>query len=354
MKVFVSGGGGFLGRAIVRQLCAQGHELASFSRGNYPMLDQLGVRQFQGDLSDYAVLKKAMQGCEAVFHVAAKVGMWGKYEDFYRTNVTGTANVLQACRERGIRNLVFTSSPSVVYTGKDSEGHNESLPYPEKYEAYYPQTKAIAEKLVLAANDASLKTVCLRPHLIWGPGDRHLLPRLFEKARARKLRILGSSPNRIDCIYIDNAAKAHLQAFAQLLRDPAPVEGKTYFISQDAPIPIAELINQLLATGGFPPVTKRLSPGIARFAGRVLETSYRIFGISAEPLLTLFLAKQLSTSHWYDISAAKRDFGYKVEVSLEEGMERVAAWVSEMKQNSNLFYESTFSLAHLHFPENGI
>jgi len=328
MKLFVTGGGGFLGLAIVRQLCAQGHEVVTFSRENYPALDQLGVKHFKGNLSEYAVLKKTMMGCEAVFHVAAKTGIWGKYDDYYLANVTGTENVLQACRELGIRNLVFTSSPSVVYNGKDSEGHNESLPYPKKYSAYYPQTKAIAEKLVMAANDAFLKTVSLRPHLIWGPEDRHFLPSLFKKSKAGKLRILGSSPNRVDCIYIENAAKAHLQAFAQLLLDPAPVEGKTYFISQDAPIPIAEFINKLLATGGFPSVAKHLSPGIARFAGLLLETIYRILGITAEPALTLFLAQQLSTAHWYDISAAKRDFGYEVEVSLEEGMQRLQTWVS--------------------------
>ena len=331
MKLFVTGGGGFLGHAIVRQLCAKGHEVVSFSRGNYPALDKLGVTHVEGNISDYAVLKRAMMGCEAVFHVASKVGTWGKYKDFYLANVTGTENVLKACRELGIRNLVFTSSPSVVYNGKDSEGQNESLPYPPKYDAWYPQTKAIAEKLVMAANSAFLKTVSLRPHLIWGPEDRNMLPRLFEKSKAGKLRILGSSANRVDCIYIDNAANAHLQAFAQLLQDPTRVEGKTYFISQGSPIPISELINQLLATGGNPPVTKHLSPGIARFAGRLLETTYRIFGITAEPAITLFLARQLSTSHWYDISAAKQDFGYEVEVSLEEGMERLRVWVSRKK-----------------------
>ncbi len=332
MKLFVTGGGGFLGHAIVRLLFAHRHEVVTFSRGGYPTFDQLGVTHFQGDLSDYAVLKKAMMGCEAVFHVAAKTGVWGKYEDFYMANVTGTENVLQACRELGIRNLVFTSSPSVVYHGKDSEGHNESLPYPKKYDAYYPQTKAIAEKLVMAANDASLKTVSLRPHLIWGPEDPHFLPRLFEKSKAGKLRILGNSINRVDCIYIDNAAKAHLQAFTRLLLNPTQVEGKTYFISQDVPIPIATLINQLLAIANIPPVTKHLSPGIARFAGRLLETTYRILRISAEPAITLFLAKQLSTSHWYDISAAKQDFGYEVEVSIEEGMERLQAWFSKLSE----------------------
>ena len=329
MKLFVTGGGGFLGLAIVRQLCAKGHHVVTFSRGNYPALDQLGVTHFRGDLSEYAVLKQAMLGCEAVFHIAAKTGFWGKYEEYYLTNVTGTENVLEACRELGVRNLVFTSSPSVIYYGKDSEGHNESLPYRKKYNAYYPKTKAIAEKLVMAANNASLKTVSLRPHLIWGPEDPHFLPRLFEKSKADKLRIIGSSPNQVDCIYIDNAAKAHLQAFAQLLLDPARVEGKTYFISQGVPIPIAELMNQLLATGEIPPVTKHLSPVIARFIGWFLETTYRIFGISTEPAITLFLAQQLSTSHWYNISAARQDFGYEVDVSLEEGMKRLRAWVSK-------------------------
>lgn len=260
MKIFVTGGGGFLGLAIVGQLCAKGHEVVTFSRKDHPPLNQLGVTHFHGDLSEYNVAKEAMTGCEAVFHVAAKTGIWGKYKDFYKTNVTGTEKILQACRELKIRYFVYTSSPSVVNNGKDSEGFNESLPYPEIYNAWYPKTKAIAEKLVMNANDDALKTVSLRPHLIWGPGDTHYIPNLFKKAKAGKLFILGKSPNLVDCIYIDNAAKAHLQAFDQLQSNPGQVEGKTYFISQDNPIPISELINKLLATGGFLPVTKHLSP----------------------------------------------------------------------------------------------
>lgn len=328
MNVFVTGGGGFLGLQIVHQLCTEGHEVVTFSRNNYPALSQLGVTHIQGDLSDYNVLKEAMDGCEAVFHVAAKTGIWGNYEDYHRTNVVGTKNVIEACRQLGIRYLVFTSSPSVVYDGKDAEGENESLPYLQKYNAWYPQTKAIAEQLVMAANDAFLKTVSLRPHLIWGPGDPYYLPKLFEKAAANKLVILGNAPKLVDCIYIDNAAKAHVQAFDQLLRNPVQVEGKTYFISQGEPIPIEEFINKLLSTGGFPPVTKHMSPGIARLAGRLLETIYRIFNISAEPPVTLFLAQQLSTAHWYDISAAQQDFGYKAEVPLDKGMEQLQEWVA--------------------------
>jgi len=219
MKLFVTGGAGFLGSAIVNQLSAQGHEVVTFSRRNYPAQNLINVSHIQGNLSDYPKLKKAMMGCEAVFHIAAKVGMWGQYEDFYRTNVIGTENVTQACRELGIRYLVFTSSPSVVFSGKNTEGQNESLHYPEKYSAWYPQTKAVAEKLVIAANDSNLKTVSLRPHLIWGPGDRELLPRLIEKARANRLRIIGDGTNLVDCIYVDNAARAHVLALNQLISD---------------------------------------------------------------------------------------------------------------------------------------
>jgi 2-alkyl-3-oxoalkanoate reductase len=335
MKIFITGGGGFLGFAIVRQLCEQGHEVVSFSRGVYPALDELGVTHIRGDLSDYTTLKRAMMGCEVVFHVAAKTGIWGKYKDFYEANVVGTKNVLQACRELGIRNLVFTSSPSVIYDGRNSEGNNEALPYPPAYTAHYPKTKAIAEKLIMAANGAFLKTVSLRPHLVWGPGDQHFLPRLFEKAKTGRLRILGNSPNLVDCIYISNAARAHLQAFAQLLSDPDRVEGKTYFISQGNPIPIAHLINRLLDTGGHPPVNKHIHPFVARSAGRVLETVYRFFDISAEPAITLFLAQQLSTAHWYNISAAQNDFGYTVEISLDEGMEKLREWVAMNMQNNS-------------------
>ena len=333
MKLFVTGGGGFLGLALVRQLRARGHDVVSFSRGRYPVLEALGARHCQGDLSDYDVLKQAMKGCEAVFHTAAKTGIWGKYNDFYSANVIATENVLKACHELDIRYLVFTSSPSVVYHGKDCDGGNETLPYPARYDAHYPQTKAMAEKLVMKANDDSLKTVSLRPHLIWGPGDPHFIPRLFRKARAGKLRIVGHAPNLVDCIYIDNAVNAHVQAFNQLLQDPRPVEGKTYFISQGQPLPIAELTNLLISTGDIAPIERHISPWTALSAGWFLESVYRVFGITEEPPLTVFLAKQLSTSHWYDISAAKRDFGYNIEVSLVEGIERLRTWVKEANEH---------------------
>lgn len=312
--------------AIGKQLLAQGHEVVSFSRGHHPELSELGVSHVQGSLSDFLELRQAMEGCEAVFHVAAKTGQWGSFESFYEANVVGTMHVIRACRSLGIRYLVFTSSPSVVYDG-GFEGKDESLPYPEKFDAHYPETKAYAEQAILKANSPELITCSLRPHLVWGPGDPHYLPRLMERRRKNQLRILGHERNLVDTIYIDNAAKAHLQAFQAMLNQPELVAGKAYFLSQDEPIPISEFMNRLLACGGLPPVDRYIDPKLALALGHVLQGIYRFFRIKAEPRVTPFIAKQLSSSHWYDISAAKRNFGYVPTVSIDEGMRRLKEWV---------------------------
>ncbi len=328
MKVFVTGGGGFLGLVLVRQLLAENYEVVTYSRKAYKELDQPGITHFQGDLSDLTALTSTMTGCEAVFHTAARVGIWGDYQDFYNANVVGTQNVLNACKELQIKYLVFTSSPSVVYEDK-AEGSDESLPYPDKYDAYYPQTKAMAEQAVLGANSASITTCALRPHLIWGPGDVHFIPRLFEKRRKGKLRLLGRGEHLVDTIYVDNAARAHVQAFHAMLEEPDAVGGKAYFLSQDQPISICDFMNRLLNTGDLPPVDKTINTRLALFAGWLLQSVYKLFHIKSEPQVTLFVAKQLSSPHWYDISAAKRDFGYSPEVSIDEGMKRLKVWVKK-------------------------
>lgn len=321
--ILVTGGGGFLGGAIVRQLLARGARVRSLSRQLYVALEQAGVEQFQGSLSDRDAVGKAVAGCEIVFHVAAKAGVWGSYESYHQTNVTGTENILSACREHGVQRLVYTSSPSVVFNGTDMEGIDESVPYPEHFEAPYPKTKALAEQMVMAANDGSLATVSLRPHLIWGPGDNHLVPRILAKGKAGQIRKIGKRDNLVDSIYIDNAAEAHLLA-GEKLQPGSAVAGKAYFISQDEPVPVWDLINRILACGGVAPVTKSVSPGLAYFAGSVCEWIYGKLGIKSEPRMTRFVARELSTAHWFDISAAKRDFGYVPRVSIAEGLERLA------------------------------
>lgn len=330
MKALVTGGGGFLGGVIARMLRERGEQVRSFSRGAHPGLAGLGVEQIQGDLSDLDRLIQAAEGCDIVFHVAAKAGIWGSYEEFYDANVTGTLNVLNACRTHGISRLVYTSSPSVVFDGRDVEGGDESLPYPARYQAHYPKTKALAEQIVLNANAADLATVSLRPHLIWGPGDNHLVPRIIARGRAGKLRRIGSRPCLVDTVYVDNAAQAHLLAADRLLPGSA-IAGKAYFISNGEPLPLWEMVNRILAAAGLPPETRTISPGLASAAGAVCEGVWKLLRLSGEPPMTRFVAKELSTAHWFTIDAARRDLGYQPQVLIDEGLERLRQWLAVEK-----------------------
>lgn len=332
MKALVTGGGGFLGGVIVRMLREQGNQVVSVSRGRYPELDALSVEQVQGDLSDQVVVLKAAQGCDIIYHVAAKAGIWGSYDSFYQANVVGTRNVLAACKQLNIRKLVYTGSPSVVFDGKDVEGGNESLPYPAHFEAFYPQTKAMAEQLVLSANSPQLATVSLRPHLIWGPGDNHLVPRIIAKGKRGRLRRIGDRPCLVDTVYVDNAAKAHLQA-AERLTPGGPVAGKAYFISNGEPIELWEMVNRILAAGGVAPVSRSISPELAFGIGIACEKLWGWFRLSGEPPMTRFVAKELATSHWFDISAARRDIGYEPEISIEDGLKRLKKFLTLSDSN---------------------
>ena len=324
MKAVVTGGGGFLGGAVARLLRQRGDSVRSFTRSRYPWLDEVGVEQSLGDLANLEAVERAVTGCDVVFHVAAKAGVWGRYSDFFDTNVTGTQNVIAACKKHGVRRLVYTSTPSVVHAGKDVEGANESLPYPKHFEAYYSETKAKAEKAVLAANGPDLATVSLRPHLIFGPGDPHLIPRIIAAAKAGKLKRIGTKTITVDVTYIDNAAQAHLDA-ADRLDIGTPPAGKAYFLSNGEPVELWPFIARVLSEAGAPPVTKSVSAWKAKLAGRVMEVLYWLLPLPGEPPMTRFVASQLSTSHWYDISAARRDLGYAPKVSVEEGLKRLGA-----------------------------
>ncbi len=327
MNALVTGGGGFLGAAIVRRLVARGDRVRSLSRGSYPELDAIGVEQFRGDLADAGAVDAAVLGCDLVFHVAAKAGVWGRYADYHRANVVGTQNVLDACRKHGVRRLVYTSSPSVVFDGRDMEGVDESTPYPTHYEAVYPRTKAEAERRVLAANGPDLATVALRPHLIWGPGDNHLVPRILERGRAGRLRRIGLANKLVDSTYIDNAADAHLLA-ADRLSPGSPVAGRAYFITNGEPTPLWDLVNRILAAGGVGPVTRTVPEWLAYTAGGLLEAAYMMLGRRDEPPMTRFVARELTTAHWFNIGAARRDLGYEPKTSIAEGLRRLAAWMS--------------------------
>lgn len=326
MRILVTGGGGFLGSAIVRRLVARGDDVRSFSRSAHPSLDP-SVEQIQGNLADSDAVSRAVAGCDAVIHVAAKAGVWGPRSDYDATNVTGTRNVIAGCRQHGVRKLVFTSTPSVVGAGFDIEGGNESLPYAAKHLADYPRTKAIAEQEVLAANGPDLATVALRPHLIFGPGDPHLIPRMLARARTGKLRIVGSGKNRVDFTFVDDAADAHILALDRLAPG-CPIAGRAYFISQNDPLELWPFINHILDVVGLAPLTKRIPYRIAYAAGAILEGWYRIWRLAVEPPITRFVAAQLAHSHWFDISAAQRDLEYAPRNLNADAIIRLENWLT--------------------------
>jgi nucleoside-diphosphate-sugar epimerase len=338
MRALVTGGGGFLGRYVVEMLVARGDQVRSLSRGKYDFLRELGVEQVSGDLRDAAAVERAVAGVDVVFHTAAVASIWGSWDYFYGINTLGTRHVLQACRKHGVQKLVYTSSPSVTFDGRDQCGIDETAPYPPRFLAYYPHTKALAEQEVLAANGVEgLLTCSLRPHLIWGPRDQHLIPRLLERARRGQLRRVGDGKNLVDMIYVENAALAHLQA-ADALAPGSPVAGQAYFLSQGEPVNCWDWINSILALANLRPVTQCISYRAAYAAGATLEALWTVLRRTDEPRMTRFLAAQLATSHWFDISRAQRDFGYWPQVSTEEGMRRLSAWLNKDGHKGNPLY----------------
>ncbi|MBT5549443.1 MAG: NAD-dependent epimerase/dehydratase family protein [Nitrospina sp.] len=330
MRVLVTGGGGFLGSGIARALHDKKHDVTVIGRNFYPHLPK-PIKQFQGDIRDFDFLRKTIAGKDAVFHTAAFPGIWGRAEDFYSVNVDGTRNIIKSCLLSGVAKLIFTSSPSVIYGNSNLEGVDESVPYPDDYLCEYPRTKALAEKLVIEANGQDLATVSLRPHLIWGPGDPHLIPRLLAKADKGRLVRVGKGENKVDIIYIDNAVHAHLKA-CDALGFGKPTAGKVYFVSDGEPVNLWEWINEVLKKTNRVPVSRSISYRTASRLGCFFESIYNWANIKNEPLMTRFLASQLATSHYFNISRARKDLGYEPVVSPDEGLHRLIQSLSNPQE----------------------
>lgn len=321
MNVLVTGGSGFLGKALCKKLHALGHSVSYLSRTEASELKDLNIKWFQGDISNAAIAILATKNQNAVFHTAALAGYWGKREDYFKTNVLGTENIVNSCINNQVPHLIFTSSPSIVFNGKDLENVDESIGYPEKHLCFYSETKCLAEKLVLKNNTRELKTISLRPHLIYGPGDNHLIPRVISSAKDSRLRIVGYGRNKVDMIYIDNAVQGHIDAWYGLI-NMMDCAGKSYFISDDAPIELWPWVNNLLAELSIPQVKKKVSYAFAYRLGACMEKIYKWLALKGEPRMTRFLAQSLGKHHYFDCSNAKRDFNYKVVVSSEEAFRR--------------------------------
>ena len=319
MNILVTGGGGFLGQAVVRALLERGHEVATLNRSAYPALDALDVEQHRGDIADAGAVDAACRRRDAVIHVAARAGPGLYTPDFVAANVVGTGNVIDACRKHGVGILVHTSSPSVVHAGGDIEGGNESLPLASHHPAPYPATKTEAERLALGANGDDLRVCALRPHLIWGPGDNHLLPRLIERNRAGRLK-LPAPDKMIDTVYIDNAAEAHVKALEDLA-GPGRSAGRAYFITNGEPRPVAAIMASLLEAAGESPRIGTVNPKIAMAAATVIEALWRGLRLKSDPPVSRFVVDHLATAHWFSIAAARRDLDWAPTVTIDQGLE---------------------------------
>ena len=324
MITLVTGGTGFLGRRLVERLVADGREVVVLGRSPSTELAKLRVRFLQASLDDADRVRAACRGVETVFHVAARVGVWGRYDDFYRTNVLGSRALLEGCLSHGVHRLIYTSTPSVIYNGRDFAGANESLPLTTDCPSPYPLTKAIAERELLAANCSTFRTVALRPHLIWGVGDPHLVPRVLAQARRGRLRRVGEGKNRVDMVHVENAVDAHLLAETALKRS-ADLGGRAFFITNGEPVALWDWINALLIALAEPPITKTLSLRSARLIGAICEATWLTFQLRGEPPMTRFVAEELAKDHWFDISAARRDLGYAPRVSMADGTAELVA-----------------------------
>ena len=321
MHALVTGGGGFLGLYIVEQLLAVGHQVRVFCRGDYPALRRPGITVVRGDVRDAEAVRTACESVDCVFHTSAVIGVWGPWAHYYSINTVGTRNVIEACRFGGVRRLIYTSSPSVVFDGQDHRNAEESLPYPTSWLCHYPHSKALAEQAVLAANTESLKTVSLRPHLIWGPRDNHLIPRLIQRAKSGRLRRIGNGNNEVSVSYVENAAAAHLQAEASLRTSDAAA-GKAYFVNDPEPVNLWNWINELLSRVSISTVSKSISKKSAWRTGAAMELLWKV--LPGEPPMTRFVAAQLAGSHSYRIAAAQRDFGYAPPFTMEEGLQKLS------------------------------
>jgi nucleoside-diphosphate-sugar epimerase len=325
MRALVTGPTGFLGGALTRRLLADGNEVTTLGRSPLPA-DLAGrVRHVTGDLRNHAAARNACAGAEVVFHTAAQVGVWGDPAVFRAVNVDGTRALLEAARAAGAGRFVHTSTPSVVYNGQPIAGADESLPYLTACPSPYPVTKAEAERLVRAADAPGFRTVALRPHLVWGPGDRHLVPRLLQRARAGRLARVGRGANRVDLTFIDNAVDAHVAAAEALARPEPAAAGRAYFITNGEPVDLWDFINALLALHGLPPVTRRIPFPLAWLAGACAEAAWSVGRRSGEPPMTRFVATELAKDHWFSIEAARRDLGWSPRVTMAQGLQRLAA-----------------------------
>lgn len=318
MKVLVTGGGGFLGLEICKQLLELNYSVTSLSRNSYTVLNELGVEQIKADLSK--PLEINLSGFDYIVHTAAFAGVWGSKKKFFAINYQGTINLIDRCLQDGVKKFIYTSSPSVVFGNNDLEGVDETCPYPKKYYTHYAKSKALAEQYVLSKESKDFKVISLRPHLIWGKGDPHIFPRLLRSNKEGRLKIIGDGENLVDIIHVKNAAFAHICAIKNI--DKLNVSGRSYFVGQDKPVRLWGFINDVLVRSGNEALEDSISFKSAYYIGFIFEIIYTILGInSPQPPMTRFIAMQMGMSHYFSHEDAKLLLDYKEIIDINSGLD---------------------------------
>jgi 2-alkyl-3-oxoalkanoate reductase len=325
VRVLVTGATSLLGGSVARALTARGDDVVCLQRR--PLASPAGgsITEVLGDVRDLDVVTRAAEGCDGIVHLAAKVGVVGSWEEYRSINVDGTAALLEAARRAGVGRLVHVSSPSVAHGGEPITGDGAGEPVLGRRRAWYPESKAIAERLVLDTELPGAGVVVVRPHLVWGPGDTQLVGRIVERARTGRLALVGSGSALVDTLYLDNAVDGHLAAL-DAVAPGAACDRRAYVLTNAEPRPIRELIAGICAAAGVPFEPRTVRPGMARVVGSVVERIWPLLRRDDEPPLTRFLAEQLGTAHWFDPEPARRDLGYVPQVSVDDGLARLAAW----------------------------
>jgi 2-alkyl-3-oxoalkanoate reductase len=320
VRVLVTGGRGLLGAAVVGELERRGHQVTCLQRS--PAGHGGSVVERLGDVTDPSAVGDAMQGQEAVVHLAARVSMVGPWAEFERVNVEGTRVVLDAAELVGASRFVHVSSPSVAHAGEPLVGAIATPADPRRARGNYARSKAEAELMALARDRPGFAVTAVRPHLVWGPGDTQLIGRIADRARAGRLVLVDDGAALIDTTYVSNAADALAQALERC--DDPQVHGRAFVVSNGQPRTVFELVSRIaLAAGGQPP-TRHLPFAAARAAGSVVERAWVRSGRDDEPPLTAFVAEQLATAHWFDQRQTREALDWRPRVGIEEGLRLLA------------------------------
>jgi nucleoside-diphosphate-sugar epimerase len=320
VDVFVTGGSGFLGQHVLRALRGAGHAVRALARTQHSadVVRSAGAEPVRGDLGDAAALRKGMAGCDAVVHAAAHTEQWGPQRDFERVNVDGTAAVLDAARHAAVGRLVHVSTEAVLADGRPLVGVDEAWPRPARVYGAYAETKARAEDLVRAANDANLATVVVRPRLVWGPGDATVLPAVVAAARAGRFAWIDGGRYRTSTCHATNAAAGIVLAVER------GRGSDVYFLTDGEPVEFREFLTALAATAGVALPGRSLPRPLAWAAATALEAVWRVLPLRGAPPLTRTFLALSAQEMTVDDGKARRELGYRPVVQRSAGLAALA------------------------------